>query len=108
MTELIEALIAAPSCYSGLKDVAQAYLDASEAEKPAAAAALVAELEADVMPVDAVIGFFSSDAGIGHFGAETAAALLKGAQEHKANGGKYCNCPACSAGAAILERKAEL
>ena len=42
------------------------------------------------------------------FGAEGAAGLLAHAQELKAAGAKYCDCPACAAAAAILEKKDEL
>ena len=34
--------------------------------------------------------------------------LAKQAQEVRAKGGKYCFCPACTAGVELLDRKAEL
>lgn len=103
--EKINELISAPSCCAELKAAAQAYLAAAEEDKKSAAAALIAELEEDVMGIDDVIAFFSSDAAVAHFGAETAKNLLEGMKAHKAQGGKYCCCPACAAGAAILENR---
>ena len=42
------------------------------------------------------------------FGEEKAAALAKQAKEVRSKGGKYCFCPACTAGVELLERKAEI
>ena len=65
----------------------------------------VAELEADIMPIDNLIGFASSDAGMQYFGADTAKGIVTHANEIKAAGAKYCDCPACAAVEAILEKK---
>lgn len=70
--------------------------------------AYIAELEADIMPIDGLIGFDGSEAGIGVFGAELAKNILAHAKEIKAAGAEYCDCPACAACKAILDKKAEL
>ena len=46
--------------------------------------------------------------GVGVFGAELAKNILAHAEEIKAAGAEYCDCPACAACKAILEKKAEL
>lgn len=105
INELVKNVAGASSCCAELKAAAEAYLNADAEAKKDAAAALVKELEEDVMTVDEVIAFFMSDAAAEHFGKETAGQILAGMKEHKANGGKFCNCPACAAGAAVLENK---
>ena len=68
----------------------------------------IAELEADIMPIDGLIGFAGSDAGRAYFGEDTAKGIAAHAEEIKAAGAKYCDCPACAAVAAILEKKADM
>ena len=70
--------------------------------------AYIAELEADIMPIDGLIAFAGSEAGVGVFGAELAKNILAHAKEIKAAGAAYCDCPACAACKAILDKKAEL
>lgn len=52
--------------------------------------------------------FAGSEAGIQVFGEEKAKQVVAHAQEIKADGAVYCDCPACMAVAAILEKKEEL
>lgn len=107
--EQTAALIAAPSCSAEAKAAAEKWLAAvSTAEEAEATKAYVAELEADIMPIDGLIAFAGSDAGVGVFGAELAKNILAHAEEIKAAGAEYCDCPACAACKAILEKKAEL
>ena len=107
--ELTADLLAAPSACKEVKEAAQNYLDAAGKEGEAAAAkAYVAELEADIMPIDGLIAFAGSEAGVGVFGAELAKNILAHAKEIKAAGAAYCDCPACAACKAILDKKAEL
>lgn len=109
MKEQTAALLAAPSCCQPLKDKANAWLAAVGTEQEAAAAAAyVEELEADLMPVDGLIAFAGSEAGRKVFGAELAAKLEAHGRELKAAGAAYCDCPACTAAAAILARKADI
>ena len=69
---------------------------------------LIAEVEADIMPVDGLIAFAGSEAGVKVFGEEMAKNVLAHAEEIKKNGAKFCDCPACTACAAIIAKKAEL
>ena len=107
--ELTQDLLQAPSACKEVKEAAQNYLDAAGTEKEAdAATAYVKELEADIMPIDGLIAFAGSEAGVGVFGAELAKNILAHAKEIKAAGAEYCDCPACAACKAILDKKAEL
>ena len=106
ITEKVKELISAPSSCAAIKAVAEDWLKAQgTAEEKAVGAKLVAELQRDVQPIDAVIGFFGSEAGKKALGEEMAAKILTHAEEVKAAGGKWCDCPACKAGRAILENK---
>ena len=64
----------------------------------------IAELEEDIMPIDGLIGFAGSEAGAAVFGAEKAKEVEAHAKEVKAAGGKYCDCPACTACEVILSK----
>ena len=103
------ALIAAPSCSAEAKAAAEKWLTAvGTAEEAEATKAYVDELEADIMPIDGLIGFAGSEAGVRVFGAELAKNILAHAEEIKAAGAEYCDCAACAACKAILDKKAEL
>jgi len=109
VTEKTRDLMAAPSCCPEAKAAAQAWLDAVGTDREQAETKkYLAELAADVTPIDGLIAFASSAAGAAHFGEAAAKGLLAHAQQIKAAGAKYCDCPACTAALAILERKAEL
>ena len=60
IVEKVKALITAPSCYAGLKKIAEEYIAAlgSDREKEAGRK-LVAELEADVLSIDDVLAFLN-------------------------------------------------
>lgn len=106
--ELTQDLLQAPSACKEVK-AAQNYLDAAGTEKEAdAATAYVKELEADIMPIDGLISFAGSDMGAQVFGADDAKKILAHAEEIKASGAKYCDCPACAACEALLNKKAEI
>ena len=103
--ELTGDLLAAPSACKEIKDAAQNYLDAVGTEKEAdAAKAYVAEMEADIMPIEGLISFAESDMGAKVFGTN----VLLHAKERKAAGEKYCDCPACAACEALLAKKEEI
>lgn len=104
--EKTRELMAAVTCSGETKAAAQAWLDAIGTDGEAAETKkYVDELEADVMPVDNLISFADSEAGAQLFGADTAKNIAAHAREIKAAGAKYCDCPACAAAAAILEKK---
>ena len=107
--EQTATLIAAHSCSAEAKAAAEKWLAAvGTAEEAEATKAYIAELEADIMPIDGLIAFAGSEAGISVFGAELAKNILAHAKEIKAVGAEYCDCPACAACKAILDKKAEL
>lgn len=107
--EKTRELIAAPTCSSETKAAAQKWMDAVGTDKEKEETQkYIEELEADIMPIDMLIGFAESEKGMGYFGAETAATIVSHAKEIKAAGAKYCDCPACTVVAEILEKKEEL
>lgn len=107
--ELTADLLAAPSACKEIKEAAQNYLDVVGKEGEAEAAkAYVAELEADIMPIDGLIAFAESDMGAKVFGADGVKNVLIHAKERKEAGEKYCDCPACAACEALLNKKDEI
>ena len=99
-------LMDAASCSSEAKAAAQVWLDAVGTDREAAETAkYIAELEADIVTVDGLISFAQSEAGASVFGADKAKNIAAHAREIKAAGAKYCDCPACAAVEAILEKK---
>ncbi|MBQ3378983.1 MAG: heat-shock protein Hsp90 [Clostridia bacterium] len=109
MKEKVSALLEAPNCYKDLRVAAEVWQKAAGTEKEAeATAALICELEADVLTIDQMIEIVGSDFGKKKFGKEKAAKYVAHARDLKAKGEKYCFCKACQTGHQILERKAEL
>ena len=106
VVEKTRELINAPTCCSEAKLPRRlGWMRSGLKKESAEAKKYVAELEADIMPIDNLIGFASSDAGMQYFGADTAKGIVTHANEIKAAGAKYCDCPACAAVEAILEKK---
>lgn len=106
IVEKTHELMGAPSCCQEAKDAAKSWLDALGTEKEAEASkAYIAELEEDIVSIDDLIACLESEAGIQFFGAEKAKAMTVHSKERKAAGAKYCDCPACAAVNAILEKK---
>ena len=101
----VNELIAAPSCNPLVKAAAEKYLNAQD---KASADELVKVLEENVNSIDETIAFAESKIGQEIFGAEAAAGIAEAAKKSKAEGGKYCICPACQAGGAIWENRAAL
>ena len=109
MIELVENMMAAETCCRDAAEAGKNWIESvgtdhqnAEAEK------LIKELEEDIMPIDGLIGFAGSEVGAKLFGADVAKKVLAHAQEIKKAGAKYCDCPACTACAAILAKKAEM
>ena len=101
----VQALLDASSCCQEAKDAALAWKEAlGTTEEKVKAQALLKELEEDIMPIDGLIGFAGSEAGAAVFGAEKAKEVEAHAKEVKAAGGKYCDCPACTACEVILSK----
>ncbi|MGL5435542.1 MAG: molecular chaperone Hsp90 [Lachnospiraceae bacterium] len=109
VTEKTRELMDSNSCSAEAKTAAQSWLDALGTEQEAAETKkYLAELEADIIPVDALISFTESDRGIQAFGADTAKKFAAHGREIKSAGAKYCDCPACAAAIAILDKKDDL
>ena len=104
--EKTHKLIDAPTCNEETKQAALSWLDAlgSVSEK-AETERYFKELEMDIMPIDQLISFAQSEEGKAYFGLDTAANIAEHAMQIKMDGAKYCDCPACLAVAAILEKK---
>lgn len=84
LTEEVKKLLVAPSACREAKEAAEKWLAAAgTADEEAATAILKKEVEADIMPIDGLIGFAGSDAGKTLFGQETAAAILAHAKDIK-------------------------
>lgn len=107
--EKTRQLMDAPTCSSETKEAAKKWLDAvgTDREKEETKA-YIEELEADIMPLEQLIGFAGSDQGKAYFGEDTAAGIVSHAKEIKAAGAKYCDCPACAIVGEILSRKEAL
>lgn len=106
VVEKTHELMDAPSCSVEAKEAAQAWLNAvGTVNEAAETQKYMDELEEDIMPIDGLIGFAESEAGAQVFGADTAKNVAEHAREIKAAGAKYCDCPACAAVEAILEKK---
>ena len=96
--QTVKTMIAAPSCCQELKDAGQKWLDAvGTAGEAAAWNALLAEAREDICTIEHALAFFESEMGTKIFGAEKAKALAAHARDRKANGAKWCDCPACAA-----------
>ncbi len=102
-------LIQAHSCNPETKASAETWLSSiGTSEEAKATEKYLAELQADIMPIDGLIAFAKSAQGEQVFGKETAVQVAAHAEEIKSNGAKYCDCPACAAVEAILNKKAEI
>ncbi len=109
VTEKTKELIAAHTCSAEARAAAQAWLDAVGTDREAEETKrYLEELEADIMPIDTLIAFAESEGGVKVFGAENAPGVAAHGREIKAAGAKYCDCPACAAVEAILEKKEEM
>ena len=99
LTSGAKELLAAPSACPEAKKAAETFLQSAKTE--ADCDALIAEAKADIMPIDGLLAFAKSDAAKEIFG-DGAANFLAHAEELKASGALYCDCPACQACAKIL------
>lgn len=107
--EKLNEMVSIPYCCEEAKAAAADWKAALGTEKEARQTEkLLTELEEDLLSIDELIAFASSENGIQVFGEENAEKEIARAQERKAAGAKYCDCPACSAAAAVLEKREEL
>lgn len=99
-------LINCETCSNEAKTAAQSWLDSVGTENEVMETKkYINELEADIMQIDILINFAKSEESIKYFGEDTAKNIAQHAEEIKANGAKYCDCPACEAAKSILEKK---
>ena len=109
VVEKTRALIDAPTCSAETRAAAERWLAAVGTDSyRQETAKYIEELEADIMPIDQLIAFAGSEKGKAYFGAETAAGIAAHAEEIKAGGARYCDCPACKLVEEILEKKSAL
>ena len=101
VVEKTKQLIDAPTCSEETKLAAQ---DSEQEETRK----YIAELEADIMPIDNLIAFAGSEEGAKYFGADTAKDIAAHAAAIKSAGGQYCDCPACTIVAEILAKKGQM
>lgn len=102
-------LIAAPSVCPEAKAEGEKFLASVGTPAEAdAAKALLKEMEEDITPIDGLIAFAGSDFAKEEMGEAQAAGLFAHAKDIKAKGAVYCDCPACVAAYAIIEKKDEI
>lgn len=108
VVEQTHALMDSFSCSKEAKAAAQAWLDAVGTDREAEETKkYIAELEGDIMPIDMLIAFAKSEGAAAVFG-DKAPEVAAHAEEIKAAGAHYCDCPACAACEAILGKKDEM
>lgn len=106
VVEQTHRLMEAFSCSGEAKEAAQAWLAALGTDREAEETRkYVQELEEDLVTVDQLIAFAESDEGRPGVWRGSGARGGGHGREVKAAGAKYCDCPACAAAAAILEKK---
>ena len=106
LIEEIKKLLSARTCCPDLKRAVQSYLVAlGKHNEKIAAKNLIAEIEKDLFPIDELAAFARSARAIQILGKEGARKLLAHVNELKASGAKYCDCPACTSAAEILQYK---
>ena len=106
LIEKVKAMAAARTCCPELKRAVHSYLVAlGKPGEKIAAKNLIAEIEEDLVTIDELLTFARSAHAIQILGKEGARKLLAHANELKASGAKYCDCPACTPAAEILQHK---
>ena len=106
LMKVCEELISNPPCCKELQEAGRKWLDSVGTEtEHDAAEALVKELEEDVNTIDDTIAFFSSPFAKEHIPKDVAEKLLNESIAAKEAGAKWCNCPACTRGAVLMENK---
>lgn len=105
VTAKTNELLATPMVYAGLKESALAWLAAVNTAKEAAATEkYIADLKECITPIDGLIAFAESAQCAQMLGDEEAKKMAAHGKKLKAEGAKYCDCPACAATLAIIEK----
>lgn len=108
VSEKSQELMDAATCSQEAKDAAKAWLDAvgTESEQEETKKYL-AELKEDIVTVEALIALAESEMGAKIFG-DAAKDVAAHGKEIQAAGAVYCDCPACQAVEAILQKEEEM
>ena len=109
LTQLVQALLDAPTSNPTVKEFAQSWLDTEGTEKQAdLTKQLVSIAEQNIALIDETIVFAGSELAVQILGKEGAANLLQHAKDIKAQGAEFCDCPGCVAAKNIIDLKAEI
>ena len=109
LTQLVQALLDAPTSNETVKEFAQSWINAEGTPKQEELTKqLVSVAEQNIALIDETIGFAGSELAIQILGEEGAAKLLQHAKDIKAEGAKFCDCDACVAAKNIIDLKAEI
>ena len=105
LTQLVQALLDAPTSNETVKEFAQSWINAEGTPKQEELTKqLVSVAEQNIALIDETIGFAGSELATQILGTESAANLLQHAKE----GAKFCDCDACVAAKNIIDLKAEI
>ena len=109
LTQLVQALLDAPSSNPTVKEFAQSWLDAEGTPKQEELTKqLVSVAEQNIALIDETISFASSELAVQILGEEGAANLLQHAKDIKAKGAEFCDCPSCVAAKNIIDLNTEI
>ena len=109
LTQLVQALLDAPTSNETVKEFAQSWINAEDTPKQEELTKqLVSVAEQNIALIDETIGFAGSELATQILGEEGAANLLQHAKEIKAEGTEFCDCPGCVAAKNIIDLKAEI
>ena len=109
LTQLVQALLDAPTSNESVKEFAQSWINAEGTPKQEELTKqLVSVAEQNIALIDETIGFAGSELATQILGAEGAANLLQHAKDIKAEGAEFCDCAACVAAKNIIDLKAEI
>ncbi|MCM1114264.1 MAG: molecular chaperone Hsp90 [Clostridium sp.] len=108
ITEKTHEMLSVDCCCQEARDAADMWLNAVETDNEIQVVKdYIAELEDDLLPIDDLINFAKSERGAEIFG-ENQADEITHAEKLKADGIKYCDCPACKAAQDIIAKKNEI
>ena len=109
LTQLVQALLDAPTSNETVKEFAQSWINAEGTPKQEELTKqLVSVAEQNIALIDETIGFAGSELATQILGEEGAANLLQHAKDIKAQGAEFCDCPGCVAAKNIIDLKAEI
>lgn len=109
LTQLVQALLDAPTSNPTVKEFAQSWINAEgKPEQEELTKQLVPLAEQNIALIDETIGFAGSELATQIFGEEGAANLLQHAKDIKAKGAEFCDCPGCVAAKNIIDLKAKI